>query len=266
MYSLPRRPASIGQVLDAAVMLFKYSFSATLAFTVVAGVLDLIPNIVLLVTEPEDVVAAASRTLFAPRSAFDWSVVAGCLALWFIVNGAAMARAESIAQGARVGIGAALAFALRRSLALVLGTVCYFVAWLIGLVFLVVPGVILMVSLVVYMPAIVVDNRSFGDALSRSHTLVWGNWWRTSTLLTLGFIVIYVLFGIVEIGLALLTQFLGFDLATQLLVQFISAAIITIFTMPFANALMLEIYRDLKLRKEGGDLEQRLAALRPQSV
>jgi len=174
-----------------------------------------------------------------------------------------MARAESIAQGARIGIGDALAFGVRRSLVLVLATVGYGLACLIGLVFLVIPCVILMVSLVLYMPAIVVDRKGVFDSLSHSHTLVWGNWWRTSALLTIGIIFVYVLVMVVGIGLALLGQFLGFDTTTQILVQFISASVMTVFMIPFTNALWLEIYRDLKLRKEGGDLEQRLAALRP---
>lgn len=266
LYSLPRRPASIGQVLDAAVLLFKASFSAALVFTFIAGVLNLIPNIVLLATEPVDVVIATTRSPLASRSVVYWSALLGCSLLGMVAYAAAMARAESIARGARIGIGAALALALRRALTLMLATLCYFLAFLIGLAFLVIPGVILMVSLGAYMPAIVVDNKGLGEALNHSHTLVWGNWWRTSALLTVGFIFIYVLLGIIEIGIALFTQFLGLDQATQLLVQFVSATIMIACMMPFANALMLEIYRDLKLRKQGGDLEQRLAALRPQPV
>ncbi|HZF16750.1 MAG TPA: hypothetical protein VE046_12485 [Steroidobacteraceae bacterium] len=266
MYSLPRRPAGIGQVLDAAVLLFKYSFKATLLFAVVAGVLDLVPNIVMLATQSEEAVAASIRSPYASRSLTDWAVFFGCSLLSIMFYGAAMARAESIARGARIGIGAAFAFGLRRSLSMVLATLCYFLACGIGVLLLIVPGVILMVSLVVYLPAIVVDGRNFGEALSYSHTLVWGNWWRTSAILTVGFVFVYLLLGIIEVGLALLGQFLGFDLTTQLLVQFISASIFTVFTVPFVNALWLEIYRDLKLRTEGGDLEQRLAALRPQPV
>jgi hypothetical protein len=81
-----------------------------------------------------------------------------------------------------------------------------------------------------------------------------------------GGIVIYVLFVIVDIAIMLFAQVLALDQVTRFMIMFLSNAFVTLLTTPFFNALMLEIYRDLKLRKEGGDLDERLKALGPATV
>lgn len=262
MYTLPRRPGSIGRVLDAAAMLFKSSFVAVLPFSVVAALLSLVPSAYLLFYDP---VKDAADIANLARSPAYWSVVVASILVNTFVYSAAMVRAESIARGARISLLGATGIGLRRLPVLILTLVCFAVLLSVGILLLVIPGIILLVSMLFYTPAIVIDRKGV-DSLGYSHSLVWGNWWRTSALLTVGFIVIYVLFIIVAIGLQMLGEFLSLDRATRMLMQFLSSGLVTAVTVPFANALMLEIYRDLKLRKEGADLIERLAALRPASV
>jgi hypothetical protein len=263
VYTLPRQPGSIGRVLDAAAMLFKSSFVAVLPFSLAAALLSIVPNAFLLFYDP---VKDAADIVALMRSGRYWSVIGATLLVNIIVYSASMARAESIARGARLSLASATGIALRRFPVLLLSLVCFAVAFGVGLLLLVIPGIILLVSLLFYTPAIVIDRKGVVESLSYSHSLVWGNWWRTSALLTVGFIVIYVLFVIVALGLQVMAEFLALDRTTRTLVEFSSGGFVTLVTAPFANDLMLEIYRDLKLRKEGGDLVERLAALRPASV
>jgi hypothetical protein len=263
VYTLPRQPGSIGRVLDAAAMLFKSTFVAVLPFSFAAAILSLAPSAFLLFYDP---VKDAADILALMRSPVYWSTVAATLLVNSVVYSALMARAESMAQGARITAGAACGIGVRRFPVLFLSLICFALVFFLGLLLLVVPGIILLVSMIFYTPAVVIDRKGPVESLTYSHGLVWGNWWRTSVLLTVGFIVIYVLFVIVAIGLQLLAEFLAFDRTTRTLVEFSSSAFVTLVSAPFANALMLEIYRDLKLRKEGADLAQRLAALRPASA
>jgi hypothetical protein len=266
VYILPRRPGSIGQVLDAAVLLFKTSFTAVLPFSVVAALLALAPNIVLLLALPASGAGATGATLLMGRDVVYWCVVGVAICLNVLIYAALMVRAESIARGARVTIGWSVAFALRRFLVLLLALICFCIVLAIGFILLVIPGLILLISMILYSTAIVLDGKGSTESLSYSHSLVWGNWWRTSALLTVGGIVIYVMFIIVDIGVVFAAQILALDPTTQFLVMFVSNAFVTLLTTPFFNALMLEIYRDLKLRKEGGDLAERLKALEPAAV
>ena len=266
MYALPRRPGSIGQVLDAAVMLFKASFTAVLPFSIVAALLALAPNIVLLVAVSANPTQAAANDLVLGRTGLYWWAFGLALCLSLINYAALIVRAESIARGAKVTNSAALAIALKRFFVLLLAVVCFAIVLMLGLLLLLIPGLILLISMIMYSVAIVLDGKGVTGSLSYSHSLVWGNWWRTSALLTVGAIVIYVMFLIVDIGIVLTAQFLALDPITRLLIMFVSNAFVTLLTTPFFNALMLEIYRDLKLRKEGGDLEERLNALGPAAV
>jgi hypothetical protein len=263
VYTLPRQPGSIGQVLDAAVMLFKSSFLYVLPFTIVGGGVALVPNAFLLFYDPVQDTAALGQLL---RGGLYWTVFFASVIVAVLFTAAGMARAESVAQGNPISVGAALAIGLRRFPVVVLSLLCFVVAVCVGFVLLVIPGMILMVSLILYTPAIVVDRKGIIEALTYSHSLVWGNWWRTSVLFTVGLVVVYVLFIIIAAALGMLSEILGLERTTLMLLQFITNGLVALVTTPFANALLLEIYRDLKLRKEGGDLEQRLGALQPASV
>ncbi|MGH8262609.1 MAG: hypothetical protein ACRET4_03945 [Steroidobacteraceae bacterium] len=265
MYTLPRRPGSIGQVLDAAVMLFKASFKAVLPFSIVAAVLALAPIIVQLLGVSANRVEPTVANLEQSRSPLYWGVVGISICVSLINYAALMVRAESIARGAKVTNGAALAIARRRSFILLLVVVCFLIVLALGLILLVIPGLILLISMSMYSMAIVLDGKGI-ESLGYSHSLVWGNWWRTSALLTVGGIVVYVMFLMVDLVVVLVAQVLALDPVTQFMILFLSNAFVTLLTTPFLNALMLEIYRDLKLRKEGGDLDERLTALGPATV
>ncbi len=57
---------------------------------------------------------------------------------------------------------------------LLIGTVVFTVGWAIGLSLFLVPGIVIFVLLIYYLPAIVVENRSFIDGMARSWSLTAG--------------------------------------------------------------------------------------------
>jgi ABC-type Fe3+ transport system permease subunit len=108
------------------------------------------------------------------------------------------------------------------------------------------------------------------DALTESHRLVWGNWWRTAAILTVGVIiimVIYLIAGVIIGVLAPIMVFGGGGTENALLISLISSLLIGVLTSllvtPFYIGLAISIYWDLKLRKDGGDLAARVGALNP---
>ena len=64
-------------------------------------------------------------------------------------------------------------------------------------VLLIIPGIILMVSLLLCYPTALFDNKGPVSALSESHRLVWGNWWRTFVMLSVGVIILMVIYLVV---------------------------------------------------------------------
>jgi len=135
----------------------------------------------------------------------------------------------------------------------------------VGLVLLVVPGLIVMLSLIMYMTLVLFDARGPIDAIVGSHRLVWGNWWRTCAVLTVMGILIVVIFIALGFVIGLAAPFAGFVLADIVMVvtivQLVLNAAFYVVLGPFTSAVMIALYWDLKLRKEGGDLAARVSAL-----
>jgi hypothetical protein len=160
-------------------------------------------------------------------------------------------------------LGTALQKALGRALPLMLMMILFAIALAVGLVLLIIPGLILMVSLMFGMLLVVFEGQGPVAALTGSHRLVWGNWWRTAAILTVGFIIISVFYFAAGLVVGLAVPLFGienisiFGLITGLLIAVLMSVVIT----PFYVALLIAVYWDLKLRKQGGDLAARVGAL-----
>jgi hypothetical protein len=108
---------------------------------------------------------------------------------------------------------------------------------------------------------LIVEDKGALESLGRSWTMTTGYWWRVATILTVLVIVIVVLFLIIGIIAGVVAASMGSTGGTSgLLIQVISLlgnALIS----PLYAAVLLTIYYDLKLRKEGADLAGRVNAL-----
>jgi hypothetical protein len=193
-------------------------------------------------------------------SAGYWLVILAMMPLNGIVYGAALLRTQSIARGEAGSFGDSIRGAGAHVVAIVVGMFGYLLAVLIGTVLLIVPGIMLMVSLVMFLPAIVLGGKGAIEGLKYSHKLVWGNWWRTATVYTIGFIIMYALMLVIGVALGLVFAFTGVDLAATMLVDTAGSLISGLLVTPFFCALTHEIYNDLRMRKTGGDLVARIEA------
>jgi ABC-type antimicrobial peptide transport system permease subunit len=99
------------------------------------------------------------------------------------------------------------------------------------------------------------------QALQYSHDLIKGHWWRSSTILTIAVIIILVFSMVVGLIAGVLAAISRHDVTTaQLVIQVVSMAA-NVFVLPMIPAVLLVMYRDLQLRREGGDLAARVGAL-----
>lgn len=119
-----------------------------------------------------------------------------------------------------------------------------------------VPGVWLSVSWSMAIPVILVEQARGWGALKRSYNLVRGRWWQT----LLALIVAFVLAAIVQFVLAFLVGLVVIvgDTDSVVLAVFlntVTSAISSIVTTPFIAAIFVLVYYDLRVRKEGYDLE-----------
>jgi hypothetical protein len=257
MYQHATSPRSIGQVLDSVFKLMKPAFVPLIGYAIIGAVISLAPWIYMyqqgVLENPLLMIEMFSASGF-------WVVILVMMPLNAIVGGAALLRTQSIARGEASSFGESLKGVGGHVVALILGMLGYLVAVMIGTVLLIVPGIILMISLAMFLPAIVLGGKGAIDGLKYSHKLVWGNWWRTATVYTIGFIIMYVLMLVIGVVLGLAFAFTGTDLVATMLVDAASSIISGLVAMPFFCALLSEIYTDLRMRKSGDDLGARIEA------
>jgi hypothetical protein len=109
--------------------------------------------------------------------------------------------------------------------------------------------------------AYLLTDRGPVASMSHSWQLTAGNFWRLSVIYTVGIvliIVLYVLSSVIGGVVALLLAHgdVAVITATGAVVVTLLGAIVT----PFYSALLLAVFGDLSVRREGADLAQRLAA------
>jgi hypothetical protein len=158
--------------------------------------------------------------------------------------------------GREITIGQAYRFALPKALTLIVATICVGLVVGLGFLLFVVPGVIFSLWFFLTTPAIVVENHSATRGMSRSKTLAAGN---LGKIFSVG-----LLAGLITYAIVLPLSFLGGLVGAMLfgtntlLTSFVSTLVSTlsqILAMPIGAAASILLYYDLRIRKEGFDLQ-----------
>ncbi len=266
MFILAMQPQSIGKTLDAGFKLFFSGFKRVFLLALVAAGIGVVPALMMSGMPPaED--AAGIPPGFTGKI-LGVALLAGVI--YMVLNAAILYRL-GLAGNPKQSSGSdsltgSLALGMKTFLPLLFGVILYAVAVVVGSILLIIPGLFLMVSLYLFWPAVVLERLGPVAALKRSHNLVKGNWWRTLTILSVpAFLIMIVYIAVafvigvffaasITAGAEINPENLG---QTQLVMQLLEvpfkAAMIPLFA-----AVMVVLFHDLKLRKEGGDLEARL--------
>jgi hypothetical protein len=110
-------------------------------------------------------------------------------------------------------------------------------------------------------PAVLVVGQGPLGALRQSVRLVWGSWWRVCTVYVVGAAAVLVLAILVAILIALVVPALVADIPVMMAVYRVLANATVAVVAPFVGALLLAVFGDLRVRREGIDLQQRIAGL-----
>ena len=257
MFTLANEPQGIGKTIDSGFKLFFASFKNVILLALIIGALNVVPQFLMpsaMEGDPEALANLGTTMMIA-------LLVIGVLSL--ILTAAMIAKVGAVAKGSSMSLGAALGRGLKAFLPMLLGTILYGLAVAIGSVLLLIPGIILMLSLIFYSYLIVLEGDGPIAALKTSHNLVWGNWWRTAVLLTIVFIIVYVLLlGLtIPISAALpVIMPMGEDPMTFMYAFNVFYGLVYAIITPLMVALFIVVYYDLKARKGGADLAARIEA------
>ncbi|HVM04788.1 MAG TPA: hypothetical protein VM242_06425, partial [Acidimicrobiales bacterium] len=261
------RPLSVGEILDLAIQIYRERFAHLVkaAAVVVAPVAVFRAFVQLSLLPDEDsnlfsgpVDASGQPTVEANEF---WSLMAGLLLLGLvslISSQLATGASFKLVSGAYLDEPpdwrASLSFATSRLGSLVWLTVLLgFLAGL-GLLLCIVPGVYLYVAWSVAVPVLLLENARGRAALKRSRALVRDRWWPTAGAILVSLVLSVIVQGVVS-GLLVVVVAVGDNDLVAAVAQAVADTVGTVLTTPFTSAVIAAVYFDLRVRKEGFDLE-----------
>ena len=265
----PNQPQPIGGVLDTVFQLYKVSLPRVIPVSLLAALTD-VPALLYGIrmsarmqnaTDVEQMTAQAMMT-FTDPAYYGIIFVSNLVKLWFFA--AMVMQISAIGKDEELPVKVALARGVRPVPSMFVGSILYSIAVVIGMILLVIPGLILLVSLVLSLTVLIpLEGKGPLSALKASHHLVWGCWWRTTAILTVGGIILIVIFTALGLLAGLAAPLLGGgnSLLVQTATSSLVTLIITLLLSPLYASMLIAIYWDLKLRKQGTDLEARVGAL-----
>ena len=260
MEATPFEPMSIGQILDRTFILYKNHFVRFLA--VVAVVQVPLALVSILIT------TGLHSTLLAGDAGPDLSagvLVAGIVGLVVtfllliiaqqLANGALIKAISESYLGGDASVGQCYAAVLPRLLTLLLASFAVGILVLVGLVFCIVPGVILMLLFAVVTPVIVVEDAGVSSAMSRSKALVSGNMGKVFAVVFVAGLIVWIMNYVSQkVGVFVGVRAVSSPTAAAFVAGLV-AMVGQLLAVPISATAVVLLYYDLRIRKEGFDLE-----------
>lgn len=253
MYQVAESPQSIGAVLDDGFKLFGASLPKVVMLAFVGMLAGQLPN--LLVSTPGVAASPEAAASFGTSLLLVLLLVMIVSALFY---GAVVGRMNAVAQQSDMSPGEALSLAGRRLLPLVVFSVLYAVIVFTGSLLLLIPGIIFGVSLMFGMFPILLEGQGPIEGLKTSHRLVWGNWWRVLAIVSVASVIMLVVYLLVAFAAGFVAAFAGGSVTGFQLIELVLVPVMGALVAPLFYAITLTTYYDLRLRRSGADLEQRL--------
>jgi hypothetical protein len=265
----PTRPLAIGEVLDLAVQIFKATAVRGIPYGICAVTFGQLPNIY-------DLGSGAVRQPYGGNRPLWLALLVVGTVLALVAWAALLLRQRAIVERTPSTFGRELAEALRRLPVFVLATMLFLIltgaefgalllipdqyhTWARSL--LVILSGYLAVLLSCTWPAVLVVGQGPLGAVRQSVRLVWGNWWRVFAIYGVGAAAVLVLAILVAIVIALVVPALVADIPVMMAVYRVLANATVAVVAPFVGALLLAVFGDLRVRREGIDLQQRITGL-----
>jgi hypothetical protein len=271
MYQRPTVPRTIGGVLDDTFQLYKASFSSCVVTVVIMSLLSIALGLYKLEQIPVAQAGTSFQQIMLQMAATSpgyqlASIVIGLVQ--FLLYGLLVVIIVAVSNGQTPALGESFRIALRRFPALFGAGLLAAIAAGVGFILLFIPGIYILNRMQLFIVPVIAESKGPGESVGTSWRLVGGHWWRTASLVFVMVIMVYILglllVGIVS-GVAVAIVGAPTSLAQGIgkfgVLGVLAAAIVSIFTKPLMVAVLVTIYQDLQLRKDGGDLAARLGAL-----
>jgi hypothetical protein len=276
----PAGPQSIGQALDSGFRIFQVSLVKCLLYGAVSMIAGQLPNIYF-------IAIGRPLTRFGGGDPLWIALYLVGAVIMLLMYAALLLRQHAIASGQRVGTRGELSMALRRLPAYLALIVLSLVIMLIGPVVMgLVAGIVgaigsqnyallILCGLIgalpfIYVatplafgpPALLLDGKGPVRAIDYVMRLIRGNWWRATAIFTVALVLVIVFYGVAMVIVGMVLPLAGAtDVAAVTAATGVVYVVLGSIGLPFFSAVLLATYGDLKVRREGVDLERRVASL-----
>lgn len=249
-------PMSTGQLLDRAFRFYGQNFSLMVGIAAIAYVPQFLVQLLADLPGPSSAVVAVAVVLGAV------AILIGFLIVTPLVTGATTKALSERYLGREVTIGAALRTAWSKLGALLLTQFIVGIVVFVGLILLIVPGVLWMCSYALVAPVAVLETTNLSEIRYRSWELVSGYRGKVFGIL-LVIVVLELLLG----GAGGLLS-LGFEDGSRAAAVFDAGftSLIGVLLLPLQTIAVTLLYYDLRIRKEGFDLDMLSQAVSGQSI
>ena len=266
-FQLLTTPSSIGRVLDSGFKLFTSSFKSVFGLVFLAAIVSVIMQYAMLLImvpdQPFSTLEQSQEYMFQAMPV----MIGVSVIIWLfsiIIYNAVLARVGHYSVSSDCDIGDAIIQGAKKALPVFLGMLIYMVAIMAGFVLLVIPGFILMLTLLFFQVFIVIEDEGIVASIKASHNLVWGHYWRTAAVITIPIFITYALVMVFAFIAGVSTALDTPDAITNPtldmnfgLIDIVGAAL-PVFLMSLLYSIYIVQVNDLRLRKSGTDLQQRL--------
>lgn len=250
------RPLGTGDLLDETIRLYRRNFALFVAISawvfVPLGIVQLLQQLVLRGTRDLTMVFLVS---LLPAPFFMVGMVVMGLAITYAVSELYLGREPSVGRSYSRGFRrfwGVIGLSILVGLALGLMSIT-----VVGIPFAIYFGVGWSLSI----PVLLLEGVGIRKAMGRSRSLVKGHWWRVVGILSL----ISIIMTVIQFAIGFIFGFAGFLLPKE---PFISAVVSVLTNViselaasPIMTAGVVLLYYDLRVRKEGFDLELLAQAL-----
>lgn len=165
---------------------------------------------------------------------------------------AAIARATAeVYLGGSPGVGEIYRFALARTGSILLVTFLVSLATLGGFIALIIPGIIFYIRFTFSTSVVVVEGRRGRKAMGRSWRLAKGFFWKILGTVLLAGILTSIVGGVIQLPLAIAADQIG---ESGWALRAVGGSVASILTRPFVGIVVVLLFFDMRIRKEGFDL------------
>jgi hypothetical protein len=246
----PLLPKGIGDILSAAFTIYKEKWQQ---FFVIVAIVAIPLSVIQYFLEDQlaspatiHIDQATGQVTTTGGSSFG-TFLAGSLLLalvgvliYEIMAGALTRAAAGSVVGVTIDAESSYRYGLARLGSILLIGILTGLAVGIGFIFLVIPGLFLLVKFAVSIPALVVENKRGTQAMSRSFQLTGGHFWHVAGTVLLAAIITGIVSGILTAPFS----------SSGWFIRAIGASIAQIVTAPFTALVAVLVYLDLRARKE----------------